>query len=90
MGCFSQHIRLVRCCAVGLKRVPIDNTPELIERSKRERRPECNASQENVRGVRADYGRRPVNQDEMVMWLKSSEYRAAIRPHLDADGEIIA
>jgi hypothetical protein len=36
------------------------------------------------------YGRRPVNQDEMVMWLKSSEYRAAIRPHLDADGKIIA
>jgi hypothetical protein len=36
------------------------------------------------------YGRRPVNQDEMVMWLKSSEYRAAIRPHLDADGTIIA
>jgi hypothetical protein len=32
------------------------------------------------------YGRRPVNQDEMVMWLKSSEYRAAIRPHLDAAG----
>jgi hypothetical protein len=36
------------------------------------------------------YGRRPVNQHEMVMWLKSSEYRAAIRPHLDADGKIIA
>ena len=36
------------------------------------------------------YCRRPVNQDEMVMWLKSSEYRAAIRPHLDADGKIIA
>ena len=36
------------------------------------------------------YGRRPVNQDEMVMWLKSSEYRAAIRPHLDAAGKIIA
>jgi hypothetical protein len=36
------------------------------------------------------YGRRPVTQDEMVMWLKSSEYRAAIRPHLDADGMIIA
>ena len=31
-----------------------DNMPELIERSKRERRTECNASQENVRGVRAD------------------------------------
>ena len=26
----------------------------------------------------------------MVMWLKSSEYRTAIRPHLDADGKIIA
>jgi hypothetical protein len=36
------------------------------------------------------YDRRPVNQDEMVMWLKSSGYRAAIRPHLDADGKIIA
>ena len=36
------------------------------------------------------YGRRPVNQDEMVMWLKSSEYHAAIRPHLDAEGNIIA
>jgi len=36
------------------------------------------------------YDRRPVNQDEMVMWLKSSEYRAAIRPHLDAGGTIIA
>ena len=36
------------------------------------------------------YGRRPLNQDEMVMWLKSSEYRAAIRPHLDAGGTIIA
>jgi len=36
------------------------------------------------------YGRRPVTQDEMVMWFKSSEHRAAIRPHLDADGTIIA
>ena len=36
------------------------------------------------------YERRPVNQDEMVMWLKSSEYCAAIRPHLDAGGTIIA
>jgi hypothetical protein len=35
------------------------------------------------------YDRRPVNQDEMIMWLKSPEYCEAIRPHLDEDGKII-
>ena len=35
------------------------------------------------------YNRRPVNRDEMIMWIGSSGYRTAMRPHLDADGKII-
>ena len=74
---------------VWLKRGPIDNTPESKGANVND---DLSATQvkKMFEVFEQTYGRRPVNQDEMVMWLKSSEYREAIRPHLDADGKIIA
>jgi len=74
---------------VWLKRVPIDNTPALKGANVND---DLSATQvkKMFEVFEQTYGRRPVNQDEMVVWLKSSEYRATIRPHLDADGKIIA
>ena len=75
---------------VWLKRVPIDNMPELLKGANVNDDLSATQVKKLFEVFEQTYGRRPVNQDEMVMWLKSSEYRAAIRPHLDADGKIIA